>query len=70
MDKSCGGFRWGEICIGHLAIGGYSYDSLVLPPPIISRSNMVHLVFKGQHYNEGYGWRIGWSAVTLGEIMN
>ena len=59
MEKSCGSFPY-------IMIGGKTIDS-PLPVPIISKSNIINLVFKTSSYNSGPGWNISWSAVTPGE---
>ena len=60
MEKSCGSFPY-------IMIGGQTIDS-PLPVPIISKSNIINLVFKTSSYNSGPGWNISWSAVTPGEL--
>ena len=65
MEKSCGGPSSDG---GNIVIGGQSIGSS-LPPAIISRSNVVNLVFRTDGSGVKTGWSLNWIALTPGECQ-
>ena len=57
MDKTCGGSTY-----GHLVIGGQSKGSLL--PTVISRSNIVFIMFTTSDSIARSGWSLTWPVVS------
>ena len=57
LDETCGGST-----SGHLVVGGQSKGSLL--PTIISRSNVVFIMFTTSHSITRNGWSFSWPVVS------
>ena len=61
MGGSCGSTADGNVLVGGQSLGSS------LPADVISKSNVVNLVFNTGRFNPRTGWSVSWRAVEPGE---